>query len=85
MEAELCQGHPSAGAPEQGAAALPFQLADLPADVRLHGLALSGDLGKATRIGHFQEQLEILNLHGGLSYAKNGITEILDRPLGTCH
>jgi hypothetical protein len=53
--------------------------------VRLHGLALSGDLGKATRIGHFEEQLEILNLHGGLSYAKNGITEILDRPLGTCH
>jgi hypothetical protein len=60
---KLGQGHTPASAPEQGAPAGLFQGADLSADVGLHRLAVCGHFGEAAHFGHFQKELEVLDLH----------------------
>jgi hypothetical protein len=78
MAAEFGQGHAPARALEQGVATLPFQLADLSADVGLCGLPLRRHLGEAACLDHFEKQAEVLNLHGLLGYAFFGMSEMPD-------
>ncbi len=60
---EFSQDHTTARSLEQYATTCILEVADLATDVRLDGLAICGYFGEATGLGHFQKELEVLDLH----------------------
>ena len=64
-DAQRRQLHATAGAVEEAPPAIPLELADLPADVRLHRLPPRGHLAQAAGFIHFEEQLHGGWIHGG--------------------